>query len=235
MRKRRDGRDAPAARILRAAKEEFARRGFSGSRIEAIGRRAGVNPALVLYYFKSKDALYTTILREIFGELDRENLIVRLRDFNLKPPQRLYVAIYLIVRLFLKPRDPDYYRIVFHELADGSPHLRKMALEFIIPERREMVLEIIREGIETGDFRPCNPLLVVHGIFSYVTNLVLFSNLYNETAMKELLYGENAESVVLDHILRQVFTGLDPDRNNVRLPDMPGEILQFLDEIIKNY
>lgn len=235
MRKRRDGRDAPAAGILRAAKEEFARRGFSGSRIEAIGRRAGVNPALVLYYFKSKDALYTTILREIFGELDRENLIVRLRDFNLKPPQRLYVAVYLIVRLFLKPRDPDYYRIVFHELADGSPHLKKMALEFIIPERREMVLEIIREGIETGDFRPCNPLLVVHGIFSYVTNLVLFSNLYNETAMKELLYGENAESVVLDHILRQVFTGLDPDRNNVRLPDMPGEILQFLDEIIKNY
>lgn len=136
MRKRRDERDAPAARILRAAKEEFARRGFSGSRVEAIGRRAGVNPALVLYYFKSKDALYGALLREIFGEFDREDLIVRLRDFRLGPPQKLYIAVYLIVRLFLKPRDPDYYRIVFHELADGSPHLRKMALEFIIPERR---------------------------------------------------------------------------------------------------
>ncbi|RPI88921.1 MAG: TetR/AcrR family transcriptional regulator, partial [Spirochaetales bacterium] len=211
----------PPVRILAAAKGEFADRGFTGSRVESIARRAGVNPALVLYYFKSKDALYTAMLREIFGELDRENLIVRLRDFRLKPPQRLYVAIYLVVRLFLKPRDPDYYRIVFHELADGGTHLKKMALEFIIPERREMVLQIIREGIETGDFRPCNPLLVVHGIFSYVTNLVLFSNLYNETALKELLNGGNAESVVLDHILQQVFIGLDPGRKNAPLPEMP--------------
>ncbi|HSV97254.1 MAG TPA: TetR/AcrR family transcriptional regulator [Spirochaetota bacterium] len=235
MKQKSKSKTAPSGRIIEAAKVEFAERGLTGSRVESIARRAGVNPALVLYYFKSKDALYTAILREIFGELDRENLIVRLKDFQLRPPQKLYIAVYLVVRLFLKPRDPDYYRIVFHELADGGVHIKKMALEFIIPERREMVLQIIRDGIETGDFRPCNPLLVVHGIFSYVTNLVLFSNLYNETALKELLYGGNSESVVLDHILQQVFIGLDPGRKNVRLPEMPGEILQFLDEIIKNY
>lgn len=235
MTRKSKSKSAPSGRIIEAAKVEFAERGLSGSRVESIARRAGVNPALVLYYFKSKDALYTAILREIFGDLDRENLIVRLRDFRLRPPQRLYVAIYLIVRLFLKPRDPDYYRIVFHELADGGSHLKKMALEFIIPERREMVLEIIREGMESGDFRPCNPLLVVHGIFSYVTNLVLFSNLYDATALKELLYGESAESAVLDHILQQVFIGLDPERKNAPLPEMPGEILRLLDEIIKNY
>jgi TetR/AcrR family transcriptional regulator len=235
MRKRRDERDAPAARILRAAKEEFARRGFSGSRVEAIGRRAGVNPALVLYYFKSKDALYGALLREIFGEFDREDLIVRLRDFRLGPPQKLYIAVYLIVRLFLKPRDPDYYRIVFHELADGSPHLRKMALEFIIPERRAMVLEILREGIASGDFRPCNPLLVVHGVFSYVSNLVLFSGIYNETALHELLRDDEGETVILDHLLRYVFREVNPEPHDVRLPELSGEILRLLDEIIKNY
>jgi AcrR family transcriptional regulator len=226
---------APAERILAAAKGEFAERGFTGSRVESIARRAGVNPALVLYYFKSKEALYTAILREIFGEFDREDLIVRLKDFHLRPPQKLYIAVYLIVRLFLKPRDPDYYRIIFHELADGGPHLKEMALEFIIPERREMVLRIIQEGIASGDFRPCNPLLVVQGIFSFVTNLVLFSNVYSESPLNELLNGENAEPMVLDHLLRYVYMELDPLREDVRLPELPREIIQLLDEIIKKY
>jgi TetR/AcrR family transcriptional regulator len=45
------------ARILSAARKEFARSGYAGARIDGIARRAGVTKALVFYYFESKDGL----------------------------------------------------------------------------------------------------------------------------------------------------------------------------------
>jgi AcrR family transcriptional regulator len=45
------------ARILSAARKEFARSGFAGARIEAIARRAGVRKSLIFYYFQNKDGL----------------------------------------------------------------------------------------------------------------------------------------------------------------------------------
>lgn len=56
--------DAPA-RILEAARQEFVAQGFAGARMQAIARSAGVNHALIHYYFGSKEKLYEESLREI--------------------------------------------------------------------------------------------------------------------------------------------------------------------------
>jgi AcrR family transcriptional regulator len=45
------------ARILAAARKEFARSGYAGARIETIARQAGVNKSLIFYYFQNKDGL----------------------------------------------------------------------------------------------------------------------------------------------------------------------------------
>ena len=41
-----------ALRILTAARDEFAKRGFDGARVERIARRARVNKQLVFYYYQ---------------------------------------------------------------------------------------------------------------------------------------------------------------------------------------
>lgn len=53
----RDERGVLAARILAAAREEFAQNGWAGTTIRAISRAADVDPALVYHYFGSKEAL----------------------------------------------------------------------------------------------------------------------------------------------------------------------------------
>jgi AcrR family transcriptional regulator len=53
----RDERGVLAARILTAAREEFAENGWAGTTIRAIARGADVDPALVYHYFASKEAL----------------------------------------------------------------------------------------------------------------------------------------------------------------------------------
>ncbi len=53
----RDERGVLAARILAAAREEFAQHGWAGTAIRAVARAAGVDPALVYHYFGSKEGL----------------------------------------------------------------------------------------------------------------------------------------------------------------------------------
>ena len=49
-------------RILEAALREFSANGLAGARTERIAEGAGVNKALLYYYFRSKDALYAARL-----------------------------------------------------------------------------------------------------------------------------------------------------------------------------
>src|SRR4051794_17248713 len=55
------------AAILQAAVVEFAREGVAGARTDAIARSAGVNKALLYYYFKDKEALYDAVLNHVFS------------------------------------------------------------------------------------------------------------------------------------------------------------------------
>src|SRR5678815_5951856 len=57
------------AAILEAAVQEFSREGVAGARTDAIARAAGVNKALLYYYFKDKDTLYGAVLDQAFGGL----------------------------------------------------------------------------------------------------------------------------------------------------------------------
>ena len=59
--------------ILRAAEKLFSRAGFSGTSVAEIAEAAGVNKALVYYYFKSKDAIITSLFDEILEELGTHN------------------------------------------------------------------------------------------------------------------------------------------------------------------
>ena len=60
-----------ALRIVAAAREEFARRGLDGGRIERVVRRARVNKQLVFYYFHSKRGLYQAVLDHAAAELEQ--------------------------------------------------------------------------------------------------------------------------------------------------------------------
>jgi AcrR family transcriptional regulator len=61
-------------RILRAAIAEFAKKGYSGARVDGICRAARANPRMIYHYFGGKAALYLAILEHVLGALRREEL-----------------------------------------------------------------------------------------------------------------------------------------------------------------
>ena len=88
------------AAILEAAVQEFSREGVAGARTDAIARAAGVNKALLYYYFKDKETLYGAVLDQAFGGLtstllkilrsrsssSQENSGLRRRDISTTSP-----------------------------------------------------------------------------------------------------------------------------------------------------
>ncbi|MFH2114858.1 MAG: helix-turn-helix domain-containing protein [Spirochaetota bacterium] len=61
-------------RILEAAAQVFAESGYNGARVDEIARRAGVNKALIYYYYDNKESLLSILFQEtrdaVFALLD---------------------------------------------------------------------------------------------------------------------------------------------------------------------
>lgn len=59
--------------ILQAAREEFFEKGYTGTRIESIAKRAGVNKQLIYHYFKGKNELIDETIKHFITQLPSEN------------------------------------------------------------------------------------------------------------------------------------------------------------------
>src|SRR3954447_10917786 len=70
--------DHTRERLLQAATAEFAAKGYSGARVDAICRAARANPRMLYHHFEDKDGLYVAVLEQVLGDLRREELKLEL-------------------------------------------------------------------------------------------------------------------------------------------------------------
>ena len=144
------------ASILKAAMAEFAEYGIAGARTDAIARAAHVNKALLYYYFKDKDSLYEAVLDHVLGGL-RERVMPVL-DSKLPARQKMleYVGAYFDY-IAANPRFPRVVQAEWMRSGAGSPGMLRVAKEYFRPIFQK-VAEVLRLGIESGDFRAVNPM-----------------------------------------------------------------------------
>jgi TetR/AcrR family transcriptional regulator len=151
--------------ILRAAIEEFAEEGFAGARMDSIAKAAGVNIALVFYYFKSKDLLYKAALEEI---LDSWGKKVQANLQGPRPPKDKLLAYINMYFDLAEKESPSSLRLVYQEImrqgGTTSPHLTKLAQKHIKPIHHAL-RRIVREGIAAGEIQPLDP---EHFVYSMI-------------------------------------------------------------------
>jgi AcrR family transcriptional regulator len=102
--------EATRRRILDAALEEFSAKGIAGARVDAIAERAGVNKAMLYYYFGSKDGLF----REVLGQPVATH-VDGLRSDDVTSADRL------VVRSEDLAPDPSYVRLLAWEGLEADP------------------------------------------------------------------------------------------------------------------
>jgi TetR/AcrR family transcriptional regulator len=156
------------AAILKAALEEFAHEGATGARTDEIARRAGVNKALLYYYFKDKEGLYAAALEQVFSGL-HEKVMAVLQRADLPPRERL--LLYVRTHFDYIASAPVYPRLVQREFMRSGRTLSPAASR--VMERHGKPLysrleKLIQEGISSGDFRRVDPLQAVTSILGTI-------------------------------------------------------------------
>jgi AcrR family transcriptional regulator len=84
MKNIKDTKKGTKERILKTAEQIFASKGFDGSRVDEIAQKAGVNKALIYYYFKSKEDILEELMNNFLEEAlkKKEELFKKRNDMS---------------------------------------------------------------------------------------------------------------------------------------------------------
>lgn len=201
------------AAILKAAVKEFAREGVAGARTDAIARSAGVNKALLYYYFKDKESLYDAVLDDVFSGV--RSAVHNALSQQLPPRERL--KAYIRAHFDYIASHPPYHRLVHAEFLRAgrdSSRLQRVAQQYFRPVFSELAA-LLREGEASGDFRGVSPL---HFIPSMISVIVFY---FTTAPIMRVMTGANPLSpeclaerraAVIDFISAALFT-----RNKITL------------------
>ncbi|HYB88498.1 MAG TPA: TetR/AcrR family transcriptional regulator [Streptosporangiaceae bacterium] len=159
MRQRADGSgtaDLRREQMLRAALEVIAERGYPETRIADVAERAGTSPALVIYYFKTKNQLLTDAIR--FSEDSwYETGTSRIEAIG-TAAERLeeLVAMNVLPEADAEPNESWLLWLDLWAQAARHPEVASVRQKF--DERwRETISAVVVEGQESGEFGPVDP------------------------------------------------------------------------------
>jgi AcrR family transcriptional regulator len=200
-------RDAEAtkARILAAAKREFAKNGLGGARVDVIAEKASANKRMIYHYFESKEVLFQTILENAY--VDIRTAEQKLDLDHLDPKEALEKLVRFTWEYYLK--NPEFITLVNSENLHRAKHLKKS--EVVKAYSRKfvsMVKTILDRGVSAGVFRPnvdpvqLNITIAAIGYY-YLTNRFTGSILFERDLMAAEALEERL-SFNIDTVMRLV-------------------------------
>ena len=157
--------------ILLAAEKVFAAKGFFPTTMSDIAKEAEFGTGTLYKYFKSKEELYFTLIDEKVEEI---NCLVKTElSQKTSAVERIEKVLGLQFEFF--ERNRDFFRIytsertrfewtVKDELGKG---LHEKMVAYI-----NILAEVMRQGIEEGEFRPLNPMDLAHALVGIVNSFV---------------------------------------------------------------
>lgn len=187
--------EATRARILEAAKREFAKLGFGGARVDSIAIRAKANKRMIYHYFSSKEELFTAVLEEAYlGIREAER---KLALDALEPEAALDALVRFTWNYYLA--NPEFLTLVNSENLHKGRHLKKSkTINQEYPRFTRIVQGIIDRGVAKGVFRPgvdaVQLNITIAAInYYYLTNRYTGSVIYDRDLMAQERLTERLE------------------------------------------
>ncbi len=186
--------EATRQRILAAATQEFAKKGFDGARIDDIARAAQANKQMIYHYFGNKDDLFTTVLEDAYSTLRQHEAEV---DLNLLPANEAILALLESTwQHYLE--NPELIRLLAAENQMEARHLKaNNSFQEINDAHVNRMKHLLERGQREGNVRAgIDPMQINISIaalgFFYLSNrftlaTVYDCNLLSRKALKERL------------------------------------------------
>jgi TetR/AcrR family transcriptional regulator len=195
------------ADILAAAADAFAESGPAGARTGAIAAAAGVNKAMLYYYFRSKGHLFEAVVENHFAEFNRRALEVLAAPGSARSVLLRYVNLHFDFII----AGQRHARIYQQMMMTGGRPLERLVRKHFLP--RTLALDrVLERGMRTGEFRRADrrhtaisivALIVFYFSASQVLQFLGQPGAYDRAGLKA------RKREVLDFIRHGLFT--DPD------------------------
>jgi TetR/AcrR family transcriptional regulator len=194
-------------RLLAAAAQEFAARGFDGAKVDRIAARAHLNKAMLYYHFEHKAALYREILHDVFGAAAEAVEAVQVHGGDPEEQLRAFIAA-IAGSAVTRPHFPSIW---LREMAEGGRHLNAP----VIAQMRRVMLTlagILEMGRRAGTFRHVHPLIAQMGIVApllfFAASAPVRTRLGHHAPFP---LGEVTPQAVLEHVQNATLSALRTD------------------------
>jgi AcrR family transcriptional regulator len=156
--------------IITAAMNLFGQKGFEGTSVREIASGAGVNLAMINYYFGTKEKLFENVveykasyLQGVFEELVNNKLLSQIEKLDV-------VIDSYIDRMF---HSPQFHHLLHRELSLENRPQMKDAIADILLRNFVFLKAIIQNGIDSGEFNPVDIELTIATLIGTINHLLL--------------------------------------------------------------
>jgi AcrR family transcriptional regulator len=200
------------ADILAVATEEFATRGLSGARVDAIAERTRTSKRMIYYYFSGKEGLYRAVLDKAYSEIRSQDSQVGLED--LSPVE----AIRRIVEITFDHDEthPNFISLVQVENIHQGRNIAKLpSIKQGSAGVIRVLTAILERGAKQGVFRPGVNALDLHLFISAfctfrVANRFTFGTVFS-CDLSEPKIRKRQRKMIVDAVLRYLANGPDAE------------------------
>jgi TetR/AcrR family transcriptional regulator len=145
--------------ILSAAMEEFIEKGRHGTKMQHIADRAGVNKALLHYYYRNKEKLYTKIFKIVYKKFYAEFI----KLINADRPFLEILQSFIPTYMNLLNKNPKIPLFIMKELSEGGKTIRNVLMNTIEEEISEakQFESLIQKAIDRGEIVSLDPAQLI--------------------------------------------------------------------------
>jgi AcrR family transcriptional regulator len=156
-------------KILAAARREFSERGIDGARMQAIADRAGVNKALLHYYFRSKENLFQVIIHDIASTIWQQIH----KDLEAQPgTPDLRSAIKSLVSAYIMTfaRQPEIPMVLIRLLINRDKNFLPIVQGIIkaIGDEPKKIFSLFEKETKAGTIKKVDPVQLIMSIMSMI-------------------------------------------------------------------
>ncbi len=192
-------------KILEAAKKVFHQKGYDGARMQEIANEAGINKALVHYYFRNKENLFHAVFEDSFATLiSRVNEIFFSSDTILQKTEA-FLSYY--IDFLLKN---SYLPMFILNALYNQPEKLQTLIAKLAPTPQKLII-VIKKQLKEEYNLDINPMHLYINLFS----IVIFP-------------------IVARPLIQQIFT-LSPKEMETFLEERKKEVPLFIINALKGY
>jgi len=154
-------------KILEAAKIVFLQKGMDGTRMQEIADEAGINKALLHYYFRTKEKLFGAVFKEALADFFPKVSGIMLSEVHLFEKIKYFIKEYSTL-LITKPYIPGFIIMEVNRNPDNVVKYFKEYADAIAKENLPVLANQILEMSRKGEIKLVDPRQLIMSMLSLV-------------------------------------------------------------------